>query len=82
MDNVAHRSERVKRAKRIFSPSNPLQPYYYLVTHDGPERFQIVGRTSIQRIRDDKALLHNADSDVQIIACGRIRSLIQSRLPF
>ena len=82
MDSLAHRSERRKKAKRIFSPSNPLQPYYYLVTHDGPERYQIVGRTSIQKIRDDKALLHNADNDVQIMTCGRILSFIQARLPF
>lgn len=57
MENQSNRTERVKKAKKIFSPSDPSQPSYYLVTNDGPEKFKIVGRTSILRMNGDVAVL-------------------------
>jgi hypothetical protein len=72
MDTLRYRSERSKKAKQIFSPSDPLQPYYYLVTYDCPEKYRIIGRTSIQKITKDKAVLTNVDGEVQIVASGKI----------
>ncbi|CAF0969981.1 unnamed protein product [Rotaria sordida] len=70
MDTVLHRSERSKKPKQIYSPSNPLQPYYYLVTYDYPEKYRVVGRTSIQKITNDKAVLSDVDGEVRIITSG------------
>ena len=72
METTLHRSERSKKPKQIFSPSNPLQPYYYLVTYDHPKKYRIVGRTSIQKITNDKAIVSNVDGEVQIITSGKI----------
>jgi hypothetical protein len=72
MEIVRHRSERPKKRKEIFSPSNPLQPYYYLVNYNCPEKYRIVGRTSIQKQTNDKAVLANVDGEVQIITSGKI----------
>jgi hypothetical protein len=72
MERVSHRIERSKKPKHIFSPSDPLQPYYYLVTYDFPEKYRIIGRTSIQKITKDKAVIANVDGEVQIITSGKI----------
>lgn len=71
MEASLNRSERPKKAKRIFSPSDPLQPYYYLIRDDGPEKYKIVGRTSIQRIQDDEALLKSGKT-AKILTSGTI----------
>ena len=72
METAIQRSERPRKPKQIFSPSNPLQPYYYLVTYDYPEKFRIIGRTSIQKIANDKAVISNVDGEVQIITSGTV----------
>ncbi|CAF4164439.1 unnamed protein product [Rotaria magnacalcarata] len=61
-----------KRNRSIFSPSNPLQPYYYLVAYDYPLKHKIVGRTSVQKITNDKAVINNINGEVQIIASGTL----------
>lgn len=72
MEPAPHRSERSKKPKHIFSPSDPLQPYHYLVTYDCPEKYRIIGRTSIQKITNDKAVLTNMNGEVQIVTAGKL----------
>ncbi|CAF1646335.1 unnamed protein product [Rotaria magnacalcarata] len=64
------RSRRDKKTKKIFSPSDPLQPHYYLIFHDGPEKYRVVGRISVQQLSNGKAVVSNIDGDVQIITSG------------
>ncbi|CAF1392866.1 unnamed protein product [Rotaria sp. Silwood1] len=64
------RSHREKKSKKIYSPSDPLEPYYYLVSHDGPEKYQVVGRTSVQKMFNGRAVVSNISGEVQIITSG------------
>lgn len=72
MESMPYRSERSKKPKQIFSPSNPLQPYYYLVAYDYPLKYKIVGRASVQKVINDKAVINNVNGEVKIIATGKI----------
>ena len=56
--------------KKNYSPSNPLNPYYYLVVHDGLSKYQVVGDSSVQKINNDKAFIDNILGEVQIITSG------------
>ncbi|CAF1489614.1 unnamed protein product [Adineta steineri] len=67
MENTHHRSERLKKPKKIFSPSDPIQPPYYLVSYGYPTKYRIIGRTSIQKITNDKAIINNVNGEVQLI---------------
>ncbi len=64
------RSQREKKSKKIFSPSDPLQPSYYLIFHEGPEKYRVVGRTSVQQLSNGKVVVANIDGEVQIITSG------------
>jgi hypothetical protein len=71
MENTRHRRERSKKPKQMFSPSDPVQPHYYLVSHGYPTKYQIIGRTSIQKITNDKAVINNVNGEVQLITSGK-----------
>ena len=71
MENTRHRSERSKKPKQMFSPSDPVQPHYYLVSYGYPSKYQIIGRTSIQKITNDKAVINNVNGEVQLITSGK-----------
>lgn len=69
------RTQREKKSKKIFSPSDPPPPSYYLICHGSPESYQIVGRTSVQKVCNDKAIVSNIRGEVQIITAGYILSV-------
>lgn len=70
---MAQRSERSKKPKKIFSPSDPLQPDYYVISYDDDaDAYFIIGRSSIQQIKGDKATLNNIEGEARIIASGKI----------
>ena len=64
------RSQREKKSKKIFSPSDPLQPYCYLIFHASPEKYRVLSRTSIQPLSNGRAVVSNINGEVQIIASG------------
>ncbi|CAM4802961.1 unnamed protein product, partial [Rotaria magnacalcarata] len=66
------RSQREKKLKKIFSPSDPLQAYYYLISHDDPEKYRVIGRSSVQKITNDKAVVTNIAGDVRILKSGTL----------
>ncbi|UJR18107.1 hypothetical protein I4U23_005007 [Adineta vaga] len=72
METIRHRSERSKKPKQIFSPSDPIQPHYYLVSYDYPAKYRIIGRTSIQQLTNDKAVINNVNGQVQVITSGTL----------
>ncbi|CAF4778275.1 unnamed protein product [Rotaria socialis] len=61
------RSQREKKSKKKFSPSDPLQAYYYLISHDDPKKYRVIGRSSVQKITNDKAVVTNIAGDVRIL---------------
>ncbi|CAF4670002.1 unnamed protein product, partial [Rotaria socialis] len=61
-----------KKIKKIFSPSDPLQAYYYLISHDDPEKYRVIGRSSVQKITNDKAVVTNIAGDVRILKSGTL----------
>ena len=71
MEHDSHRTQRSKKPKQIFSPSDPLQPNYYLVTYDFPAKYRVIGRTSIQKLSNDKAVIPNFNGEVQILSSGK-----------
>ncbi|CAF1434703.1 unnamed protein product [Rotaria sordida] len=44
--------------------------YKKRVSHDGPEKYRVVGRTSVQKMFNDKAVVSNIAGEVQIITSG------------
>ena len=61
------RSQRERKSKRIYSPSDPLKPYYCLTAHDGLSKYQVISDSSFQKINNDKAFAANIPGEVQII---------------
>ncbi|CAF4928168.1 unnamed protein product [Rotaria socialis] len=66
------RSQREKKSKKKFSPSDPLQAYYYLISHDDPKKYRVIGRSSVQKITNDKAVVTNIAGDVRILKSGTL----------
>jgi hypothetical protein len=72
MERESHRIQRLKKPNKIYSPSDPLQPNYYLVCYDFPEKYRIIGRSSIQKLTNGKAVIPNFEGEVQIVSSGKI----------
>lgn len=71
METDQHRSKRSKRNKHIFSPSDPSEPSYYLARCDISNTYQIIGRTSIQKVIGDEATLCNG-KQMKVLTSGLI----------
>ncbi|CAM4944421.1 unnamed protein product [Rotaria socialis] len=67
-----HPSNEKKNQKKKFSPSDPLQAYYYLISHDDPKKYRVIGRSSVQKITNDKAVVTNIAGDIRILKSGTL----------
>ncbi|CAF4046241.1 unnamed protein product, partial [Rotaria magnacalcarata] len=72
MYNKRGKSPTRKKSKKKFYPSDPLQAYYYLISHDDPEKYRVIGRSSVQKITNDKAVVTNIAGDVRILKSGTL----------